>query len=59
MRASRPALRPEQTLLYTTFLPLTNTEFVFEKRIDSLIVGDLRVSDFAIEVGAMKYGFGG
>ena len=34
------------------------TEFVFEKRIDSLIVGALRVGDFAIEVGAMKYGFG-
>jgi len=33
------------------------TEFVFVKRIDRLSVGELQVSDFAIEVGAMDYGF--
>jgi len=32
-------------------------EFVFVKRIDRLSVGELQVSDFAIEVGAMDYGF--
>jgi hypothetical protein len=32
-------------------------EFVFIKRIDRLSVGELRVSDFDIEVGAMDYGF--
>lgn len=32
-------------------------EFVFVKRIDRLSVGELQVSDFAIEVGAMAYGF--
>ena len=32
-------------------------EFVFVKRIGRLSVGELQVSDFAIEVGAMDYGF--
>jgi Aspartyl protease len=32
-------------------------EFVFIKRIDRLAVGELQVSDFEIEVGAMDYGF--
>jgi hypothetical protein len=32
-------------------------EFVFVKRIDRLSVGELQVSDFAIEVGAMDYDF--
>lgn len=31
--------------------------FVFVKRIDRLSVGELQVSNFAIEVGAMNYGF--
>jgi hypothetical protein len=31
-------------------------EFVFIKRIDRLSVGELQVSDFDIEVGAMDYG---
>ena len=33
------------------------TEFVFVKRIERLSVGELQVSDFDIEVGAMDYGF--
>ena len=32
-------------------------EFVFIKRIDRLAVGELQVSYFEIEVGAMDYGF--
>ena len=32
-------------------------EFVFIKRLDRLSVGELQVSDFNIEVGAMDYGF--
>jgi len=31
-------------------------EFIFIKRIDRLSVGELQVSDFDIEVGAMDYG---
>jgi hypothetical protein len=30
-------------------------EFVFTKRLDQLAVGELAVSDFEIEVGAMEY----
>lgn len=32
-------------------------EFVFSKRVDHVQVGELEVSDFEIEVGAMNYGF--
>ena len=31
-------------------------EFVFSKQVDRLSLGELQVSDFAIEVGAMDYG---
>jgi predicted aspartyl protease len=33
-------------------------EFVFVKHVDQLSLGELHVRDFAIEVGAMDYGFG-
>ena len=33
------------------------TEFVFTKRVDNLAVGELRVSNFQVEIGAMDYGF--
>lgn len=33
------------------------SEFVFAKRVDRMEVGDLVVTDFEIEVGAMNYGF--
>ena len=33
------------------------TEFAFTKRVDLLAVGDIKVPDFEIEVGAMDYGF--
>lgn len=32
-------------------------EFVFSKRVDNLSLGDLAVSGFEIEIGAMDYGF--
>jgi hypothetical protein len=32
-------------------------EFVFLKRLDHLSVGELQVSDFDIEIGAVDYGF--
>ena len=32
------------------------TEFIFTKRLDRLSLGELQVSDFEIEVGAMEYG---
>jgi hypothetical protein len=33
------------------------SEFVFLKVIDSLKIGNLKVNDFTIEIGAMNYGF--
>ena len=33
------------------------TEFVFSKRLDLLEVGEIKIADFEIEVGAMDYGF--
>jgi predicted aspartyl protease len=33
------------------------TEYAFTKRLDLLAVGDIKVPDFEIEVGAMEYGF--
>ena len=33
------------------------SEFVFTKRVDELKAGDLKVSGFEIEIGAMNYGF--
>ena len=32
-------------------------EFVFTKKVDRLAAGDLHIQEFAIEVGAMSYGF--
>jgi aspartyl protease len=32
------------------------SEFVFAKRVDNLIAGDLAVQDFEIQIGAMAYG---
>ena len=32
------------------------TEFVFSKQVDQLIIANLEVSEFVVEVGAMDYG---
>ena len=32
-------------------------EFVFVRRIDSLVIGELEVKDFEVEFGVMDYGF--
>lgn len=33
------------------------TEFVFMKKVDIVSIGDLKIRDFVVEVGAMDYGF--
>ena len=33
------------------------TEYVFTKRLDRLIVGEIEVDSFEVEIGAMDYGF--
>lgn len=32
-------------------------EFVFTKRLDRLSLGELQITDFEVEIGAMNYGF--
>ncbi|MBY6838208.1 hypothetical protein FDG50_10065 [Clostridium botulinum] len=32
-------------------------EFVYKKNIDELIIGDIRVKNFKVEIGVMDYGF--
>ena len=34
-----------------------SSEFVYKKNIDSIILGDLELHDFKVEVGVMDYGF--
>ena len=50
-------LRCEPTDVLNRIRGVGGTEFVFSKTIDRLSLGDLTVSDFEIEVGAMDYGF--
>jgi hypothetical protein len=50
-------LLPEPDDIIRQIRGVGGTEFVFSKSVDNLRVGELRVSDFQIEVGAMKYGF--
>ena len=33
------------------------SEFVFNKTLDKLCIGDIQIKDFAVEVGMMDYGF--
>ncbi|MDM8548910.1 hypothetical protein QUF72_02485 [Desulfobacterales bacterium HSG2] len=42
--------------VYDRMHRIQGTEFVFTKRIDRLCLGELQVSDFDIQVGAMNYG---
>lgn len=46
---------PEDTLRRIT--GVGGAEFVFEKEIDRLSVGDLVVERFKVEIGALDYGF--
>jgi hypothetical protein len=32
-------------------------EFVYSKTVDSVKIGDMQTEDFALEIGAMNYGF--
>jgi hypothetical protein len=33
------------------------SEFVYSKIVDSVKIGDMKTEDFALEIGAMNYGF--
>lgn len=48
---------PESTDRIRRILGVGGSEFVYSKRVDELALGDLKVTDFEIQVGAMRYGF--
>ncbi len=50
-------VRCEPTDILNRVRGVGGTEFVFSKTIDGLSLGELKVEDFEIEVGAMDYGF--
>lgn len=49
-------LAPEPDDAIFQVLGVGGSEYVFSKRVDALALGDIQVHDFAIEVGAMRYG---
>jgi len=49
-------VKPEPDDVIRELRGVGGTEFVFVKKIDNLTVGDFRISDFEIEIGAMDYG---
>jgi hypothetical protein len=50
-------LEPEGTDRVRRVLGVGGSEFVYSKKIEELAVGDLKVADFEIQIGAMNYGF--
>ena len=56
-RVSSMGLLPEPHDPIRRIRGVGGTEFVFTKRIDTLMVGELQVDSFEIEVGAMAYGY--
>ena len=55
--ASRLGLIPELNDPIRRVRGVGGSEFVFSKQVDSLSLGDLVVTDFPIQIGAMDYGF--
>lgn len=50
-------IEPEGSDRIRRILGVGGSEFVYSKRLTELTVGDMRVKDFEIQVGAMRYGF--
>lgn len=50
-------IEPESTDRIRRILGVGGSEYVYSKKIDELALGDLKVQDFEIQVGAMSYGF--
>ncbi len=55
--ASRLGLIPEPNDPIRRVRGVGGSEFVFSKRLDSLVLGELALSSFPIQIGAMDYGF--
>jgi predicted aspartyl protease len=54
---SKLGIVPEPADTLRRVVGVGGAEFVFAKRIGSLVLGDLEASDFEIQIGAMDYGF--
>jgi len=55
--ASRLGLVPDLNDPIRRIRGVGGSEFVFSKQLDSLSLGDLALTDFPIQIGAMDYGF--
>lgn len=49
-------MKPEPEDVIRELRGVGGTEFVFVKKIDTLKLGDFKITDFEIEIGAMDYG---
>lgn len=47
----------EKDDIIETISGIGGSEFVYKKTVDKLVLGELDVADFTIEVGVMDYGF--
>lgn len=54
---SRLGIFPEPMDVLRRVVGVGGAEFVYSKRIGRLTLGDIEVTDFEIQVGAMDYGF--
>ena len=50
-------ITPEPNDKIRRIVGVGGAEFVFEKPINRIVVGDLTVENFTVEVGALNYGF--
>lgn len=50
-------IMPESTDRLRRILGVGGSEFVYSKRVEALAIGGMKVTNFEIQVGAMRYGF--
>lgn len=51
-------LKPNPNDVIHSICGVGGTEFVYEKQVDKIILGDTEVLEMKIHIGAMDYGFG-
>ncbi|MCK5796988.1 MAG: retropepsin-like domain-containing protein [Deltaproteobacteria bacterium] len=51
-------LVPEPADRFRQIVGVGGAEFVYDKKIDRICVGELEATDFTVEIGAVDYGFG-
>ncbi len=50
-------IRPEGDDRVRRILGVGGSEFVYSKRVECLSAGDMKVENFEVQIGAMRYGF--